>query len=386
MEHYKGKVFHTAEWDHSFDWQGKRVAVIGNGCSAAQVVPSIAPDVKKLTQYARSPQWYHERPNKTFSPLEKFCFRYLPFWQRYHRLDLFLKTDELASVYGPLESQVRKRRAIEDAATEYIKKEAPEKYHSFIIPDFPLGCKRRIYDPGYLASLHLDQVELLPEGIQRITETGIVSEHGKEEDFDAIILATGFEVSSFLSPMDIIGKNDTLLEDQWTNHRGAQAYLGTFVHNFPNFGILFGPNTFPAFNSVIFSVEVQVAYIAKTLMKPILDQYADVIEVRKEAEKKSVEELDEVLSTTVFAAGCSNWYINKAGRNSAAWPGLASTYWKATCFPRWKDFLMEGGSGAWWANSAWRGVRRNLSTLSSIAIVAAAASWAAHGHSSLMAS
>lgn len=151
---------------------------------------------------------------------------------------MFLKTDQLAAVYGPNEKQVAQRLATEEEARRYIYKEAPKKYHSFIIPNFPLGCKRRIYDPGYLASLHRDNVELLPEGIKRVTETGIISEKGKEEDFDAIILATGFSVTRFLAPMQIVGKDGRTLDEQWEEHRGAQAYMGTFVHNFPNFGIM----------------------------------------------------------------------------------------------------------------------------------------------------
>ncbi|GME50676.1 uncharacterized protein BCR38DRAFT_363903 [Neofusicoccum parvum] len=238
METFKGRIFHTAEWDHSFDPTGKKIALVGNGASAAQVVPSIAPSVKKLTQYARSAQWYHERPNRTFSALEKFCFRWIPLWQRYHRLKLFLQTDQIAAVYGPDPGQIKMRRAVEASAREYIYREAPQRYHSFIVPDFPLGCKRRIFDPGYLASLHRDNVDLLPEAPARITSTGIISTSGKEEDFDAIILATGFQVQYFLASLDIVGKTGDSLRDQWEQRRGAQAYMGTFVHNFPNFAIL----------------------------------------------------------------------------------------------------------------------------------------------------
>ncbi|KAK1763980.1 FAD/NAD(P)-binding domain-containing protein [Phialemonium atrogriseum] len=373
METFQGNIFHTAEWDHSFDYIGKRVAVVGNGCSAAQVVPSIASSVKKLTQYARSPQWYHERPNQAFTGFHKFCFKYLPLWQRYYRLKLFLDTDELSAVYSP--EKVAQRVAVENQAKEYIYREAPEKYHSFIVPDFPLGCKRRIYDPGYLASLRRDNVELLPEGIKKITTTGIISENGKEEDFDAIVMATGFEVQSFLAPMEVIGKTNCTLQEQWDKDRGAQAYMGTFVHNFPNFAILFGPNTFPAFNSVIFSVEVQVAYIAQTLMKPILDGYATAVEAKEEAEDKFVANLDSVLATTVFAAGCSNWYINSAGRNAAAWPGLASGFWRATFFTKWQDFHLTGGSRLWLINRLVRKTRAAspitwLVVLASVAAVA----------------
>ncbi|KAI8657178.1 hypothetical protein NCS57_01095500 [Fusarium keratoplasticum] len=369
MNKYKGRVFHTAEWDHTFDWTNKAVAVIGNGCSAAQVVPSIAPGVKRLVQYARSPQWYHPRPNRGFSAFDKFCFRYLPFWQRYHRLDLFLKTDSLASVYGSDERQIKKRLAVEAEARSYIRREAPRKYHDFIFPDFPLGCKRRIYDPGYLASLHRDNVELLPEGIQEFTENGLVSETGKAEDFDAVILATGFDVQSFLAPMTITGKTGEELQEQWSRRRGAQAYMGTFVHNMPNLAILFGPNTFPAFNSVIYAIEVQVAYITSVLVKPVIDGYADVIEVKQDAEESFIQDLDKKLGETVFSAGCSNWYINKAGRNSAAWPGLAVTFWQATFFPKWNHFLMTGGSPFWIIRRTWRNLK-SISSRTWLALIA----------------
>jgi len=105
---------------------------------------------------------------------------------------------------------------------------------------------------------------------------------------------------------------------------------------------------------VIFSVEVQVEYIAKTLISPILDRYADVVEVKPEAEKKFIGDLDGILEHTVFSAGCSNWYINSAGRNSASWPGLASTFWRAAMFPKWKDFEMNGGSRTWVVRKATR--------------------------------
>jgi cation diffusion facilitator CzcD-associated flavoprotein CzcO len=127
---------------------------------------------------------------------------------------------------------------VENKAKNYIYRETPQEYHDFIVPEFPLGCKRRIFDPGYLASLHRYNVDLLPEGIREITKTGIVSQTGKSEDFDAIILATGFKVQEFLTPMEIMGKTCESVSTRWGKKNGAQAYMGTFVHNYPNFGIL----------------------------------------------------------------------------------------------------------------------------------------------------
>lgn len=298
-------------------------------------------------RFARGRQWYHPRPNHRFSPFERFCFRYVPLWQRYYRLRTFLDTDSLASSYGSSPEEVKERKDIENHAKEYIYSQAPKKYHRVLVPEFALGCKRRIFDPNYLSSLHLDHVDLIAEGIREVTKTGIISDSGYEEDFDIIILATGFQVSNFLTPMQIVGKTGTTIKEQWASKMGAQAYMGTFVHNFPNFGMLFGPNTFPAFNSVIYSVEVQVEYLAKTLFKTVIDGYADVLEVKEEAETEFVTELDKTLAKTVFNSGCTNWYMNAAGRNSASWPGMASSFWRATFFPRWGDFTLQGGNAVW---------------------------------------
>lgn len=142
MEKFNGKMFHTARWDHSYDYTGKRVAVIGNGCSAAQVVPAIARRAGYVKQYARSAQWYHERPNRQFTRFEKWCFKYVPLWERFHRLQLFLENDNLVTTYMPGEGATVKRAQVENAAKRYIYSRTPEKYHQFIVPEFPLVSSR----------------------------------------------------------------------------------------------------------------------------------------------------------------------------------------------------------------------------------------------------
>lgn len=141
MEKYQGAMFHTARWDHSCDYTGKRMAVIGNGCSAAQVVPTVVRDAAFVKQYARSPQWYHERPNRNFTKAETWALRYIPLWERWKRLQLFLESDDLVSTYMPGVKASTKRAAVEDHAKKYIFSRAPKKYHHFLIPDFPLGMR-----------------------------------------------------------------------------------------------------------------------------------------------------------------------------------------------------------------------------------------------------
>jgi cation diffusion facilitator CzcD-associated flavoprotein CzcO len=237
-EKFQGAIFHTARWDHSYDYCGKRMAIIGNGCSAAQVVPTVIKTAAYVTQYARSPQWYHERPNRNFTKMETWAFRYIPLWERWKRLQLFLENDDLVSTYMPGVQAGKKREKVEDHAKKYIYSRAPEKYHHFIVPEFPLGCKRRIFDPNYLDALNAPNLQVLPEGISEIDEHGITSSSGKRDEFDVIVLATGFQVQQFLTPMEVIGKDGKSLSQQWKEHRGAQAYMGTYVHNFPNFAIL----------------------------------------------------------------------------------------------------------------------------------------------------
>ena len=139
MDKFHGPIFHTAGWNHSYDCRGKRIAVIGNGCSAAQVVPAVSTTAKHLKQYARSAQWYHERPNRNFTPLEKWCFKWVPFWQRWVRLRLFLANDGLVATYMPGEKAARLRTNVENGARGCIRSVAPKDYHDFLIPDFPLG-------------------------------------------------------------------------------------------------------------------------------------------------------------------------------------------------------------------------------------------------------
>ncbi|KAL3417060.1 monooxygenase [Phlyctema vagabunda] len=347
METFKGHMFHTARWNHSCTYKDKRVAVIGNGCSAAQVVPAVAQKASFVKQYARSGQWFHARPNEKYTNSQKFFFRWMPLWQRILRLSIFLEADEETTTYFPTPKGLKARIAKEKESKEYIQSKAPEKYWQHIIPKFPLGCKRRIFDPGYLDALSKPNVELLPEGIQEITETGIISTSGIQDSYDIIVLATGFQVSDFLTPMKITGTDGRTLHQQWKECRGAQAYLGTYVHNFPNLAIIFGPNTFPANNSALFACETQVDYAIKSLFTPLVNRWADVLEVKQTVEDYTTNAIHEQLNNTVFAGDCSNWYIGEFGRNAASWPGLARSFWFSTYFPDWSAFNTTGGSKLW---------------------------------------
>lgn len=238
METFKGDIFHTARWNHNVKYAGRRMAVIGNGCSAAQVLPQVSKYAGYVKQYARGRQWYHDRPNRKYTTFDKWAFNYIPFLMKLLRLSIFLDADASTSTYMATPKGIKARQKTEEEAKKYIYSKTPKKYHDMIVPTFPLGCKRRIFDPEYLDCLHNPNVELVAEGVQEITEDGITSITGSHEKFDIIVLATGFQVSEFLTPMEIIGKHGISLNQQWRECRGAQAYLGTHVHNFPNLAIM----------------------------------------------------------------------------------------------------------------------------------------------------
>ncbi|CAG8934660.1 unnamed protein product [Penicillium salamii] len=372
MDEFQGAIFHTARWDHSVSYNNKRVAVIGNGCSAAQVVPAIAKDAAVVKQYARSGQWFHERPNRKYTRIEKLLFGYLPLYQRLIRLQIFLEGDRDSSTYFPTPQGLRLRTKKETEAKRYIQSKVP-KYAKQITPSFPLGCKRRIFDPGYLDSLNNTNVDLIPEGIKQFTKNGIISASGIEDEYDIIVLATGFQVSEFLTPMHIVGSHGGTLHGQWKENRGAQAYLGTYVHNFPNLAILFGPNTFPANNSALFVCETQAVFAVKSLFEPLLNKRTSVLEVKQSAEDTTTNAIHRELNNSVFAADCSNWYIGNFGRNAASWPGLARSFWWATYTPRWDNFIMSGPRSRWWPVYAAMRYLGNLSLATKLVVLAGAA-------------
>lgn len=245
-ESFKGVIWHSARWNHDYDVRGKRIAVVGNGCSAAQFVPWLVEQGAQVTQYARSQQWYHERPNHRFTAVQRFLFRHVPGLLTLYRSRLFVETDSLLTTYLATPKAQKVRSSIEKESLAYMQRTAPAKYHKLLTPDYPLGCKRRVFDPGYLACLHSPNIELRTEGISRIEGETVISPSGHEADFDAIILATGYKVQEFLSPLEIKGTNGKLLSQHWKETRGAQAYRGTFVSGFPNLCVLLRLDPFEA--------------------------------------------------------------------------------------------------------------------------------------------
>lgn len=342
---YNGAIFHSARWNHDFDITGKKIAVVENGCSVAQLMSKVSKKAGHVTQFQRSPQWINKPPNKEFSNFRKWCFRNIPLYGRYLRYSLWSATDRLHTLYMTGSSALdRARDEAQEAAEDYMRKTAPKEYHDVLIPKFPLGCKRRVFNPGYLESLHRPNVELTTEKIVEFTETGVRTT-ARDIDADAVILSTGSKVQEFLSPIKIDGRSGKTLNEHWKNNRGAQAYKATFDHGFPNFGIIFGPNAIPAHNSVIYSNETQAEYIIKTLIAPMLKGSFDVLDVKQAAETRDANEVQRNLKSMVWSSGCANWNLDETGRNTTNYHDPTWKFWWALYWPVWEDFNLYGGHG-----------------------------------------
>jgi hypothetical protein len=260
---------------------------------------------------------------------------------RWNRFWIYFNVDSLFLEYVNRPESEGLRTVSQQEAYDYMIKAAPKKYLDQLIPDYPVGCKRRVLDPGYLESLHRDNVDLESRKIDHVDEKGIVLVDGSRSDYDAIVYATGFQTQAFLAPMEIVGQGSQSLEDHWRESGGCQAYHGTAVSGFPNLAILFGPNASPAHNSVIYSVEVQVEYVIKTFFEPLLSRRGGSIVVKRSAEDYDCNLVQMGLKDSVWHAGCTNWTLNEFGRNCSNFPGYVRSFWWKLYRPKWSDFIIK---------------------------------------------
>lgn len=209
VEKFKGPLFHSAQWNHEFDWKGKEVVVLGNGCSATQFLPIMAsgPDaVKKITQFSRQAQYLSERENPYYSSTFKNVMRYVPLAMRIYRAHIYWQMERDYPGFD-IEGGKAIREDLKKENEAYVKRTAPRKYWDALIPKTEIGCKRKVLDTEYLASLHKSNVELISEDpVKEILEHGVMTKGGREIRADAIVLAIGFATQQMLFPMEIVGK------------------------------------------------------------------------------------------------------------------------------------------------------------------------------------
>ncbi|KAH7096819.1 4-hydroxyacetophenone monooxygenase [Auriculariales sp. MPI-PUGE-AT-0066] len=346
-ELFEGPVVHAARWDHSVDLHGKRVVVVGNGCTAAQIVPAIADRVNSVVQLSRSRHWLVPDQRLPHQGYMRFFASRLPFFQKFFRLFIafFLEIQWpyfTKSFLGHL-----MRSHFQKEATEYVRKMAPKKYHKILIPDFPFGCKRRVLDENgqYAAVLHKPNVALHEENIVKhvpgrrlILATGFRGNDGGLAPLPTAFFKTNDRGFSY-SILRIYGRASIPLDEYWRKEFGGPAaYETVAVNGFPNYFIIFGPNSNTGHTSAIIGIENGVNLVLK-LIKPILKGHNKTIEISAIAERAYHDKVQAKLKKTVFGVNCGAWYMH-GGHNSSTYPWSAITRWWHCTFPQWRDWVL----------------------------------------------
>lgn len=325
IENFKGKAFHSARWDHDYDLTGKRVAVIGTGASAIQFVPEIAKQVAHLDVYQRSAPYVIPKPDRIYQPLEKKAFRKLPILQS---LDRALQYGHHEIRLLAFTTSLNEMPLVEYLFQRHIRKVVKDgKLRHRLMPDYPIGCKRILISNQWYETLTQPHVDVINTGIQEITENGILDTEGNLREIDTIIYGTGFAATEFMAPMQITGLDGRTLKDTWKD--GAEAYLGLTVSGFPNFFMLYGPNTNLGHNSIVYMIESQVNYILDAIQTTLQNKLL-FTNVRAEVQHEFNQSIQEKMKKTVWAQGCTSWYQTADGKNTNNWPGFTLEYRQRT--------------------------------------------------------
>jgi cation diffusion facilitator CzcD-associated flavoprotein CzcO len=315
LENFDGPAFHTARWQHDVSLEGKRVTVVGTGCSAVQTVPAIQPLVSQLDIYQRSPGWTMPKGDFVYKERTKRLFERFPAIQNLDRKATFafMEFGAIAMTRKPWllkPFEVAGRRQITKAISD------PE-LRAKVTPTDSIGCKRLMLTDEWYPTLTKPNVELITDPIAEVTASGIRTADGTERPTDVIVLATGFASHAFVAPMEIRGTDGRTLADEWSEV--AHAYLGSSVPGFPNMFLIYGPNTNGGTGSVIDTIESGMNHVIAAL-ETLDDRQASTIQVRREAADHFHHELTTALKNTVWHSGCTNWYVDEKGHDPSQWP------------------------------------------------------------------
>ena len=325
LDEFEGPAFHTAEWRDDVELDGKRVAVIGTGCSTIQTAPAIQSKVAQLDIYQRSPGWTIPKMDFEYSKRAKWLFRRFPILQRLDRALIFGFMELATAAVTSQRWLGRPFRAIGNHQITSVIDD-PE-LRAKVTPEDEIGCKRMMLTDDWYRTLTEPNVELVVDGIDAVTPHGVRTANGAERPADVLVLGTGFKSQGFVAPMEIAGRGGRTLTEAWAGV--PKAYLGATVPGFPNMFLLYGPNTNGGAGSVIHTLECGMAHALAGIEK--LEQTgAGTIELRPDAAAAFDRELRAALADTVWQTGCTSWYVDEAGNNPNNWPWLWSTYRRRT--------------------------------------------------------
>jgi cation diffusion facilitator CzcD-associated flavoprotein CzcO len=333
IDTYQGQKVHSAEWDHDYDFAGKRVAVIGTGASAVQIVPELVKTAEFVKIFQRTPGWVIPRLDTKMPAAVQSLFAKVPATQEFARQVLFWGHEASATALvwkSPLSSVVARvgkahlRRAVADP---WLRRQ--------LTPDFTPGCKRMLVSSDYYPALQRDNCKLIDWPIATLSPAGIRTSDGVEHHLDAIVFATGYDVHLSGPPFPVSGLGGRSLQQDWSGH--AQAYKSASAHGYPNLFFMCGPNSGPGHNSLLVFVEGQLDYLVAGV-SAILRNDLRYLDVREDIQHAYNEQIQRRLSRTTWMSGCNSWYLTDDGFNASMYPGFATQYLRQMRDFRYEDF------------------------------------------------
>ncbi|CAG9170106.1 flavin-containing monooxygenase [Cupriavidus pampae] len=357
LDTFAGPCFHSARWPEGLDVTGKRVVVIGNGASAMQIVPAIAPIVSQLTVFQRSKQWAapFDRFQKPVPSAARFLLKELPYYQPWYRQRLaWIFNDRIHASLQVDPEWPHPERAINrrndkhrEFFVSYVRQQLGERQDLLpdVLPDYPPFGKRMLMDNGWFRTATRDNVRIVNHGIERVERDAVITADGERHEADIIVVCTGFDAVNLLSSFNLHGRGGRNVREHWDAH-GAQAYLGVATPGFPNFFMLAGPNTALGHGgSVVALLETQVQYVM-SLLKAALNTYDGPfeIEVRQDVHDTYNVRVQDAHARMIWThKGMSNWYRNARGRVVAPTPFRNDDYWHMTRNSGLADYVVRVG-------------------------------------------
>ncbi|MEC3955191.1 NAD(P)/FAD-dependent oxidoreductase [Nocardia sp. CDC153] len=324
IERFAGESFHSAQWDHSVDLDGRRVACIGTGASAIQYIPEIQPRAAHLTVFQRTAPWVLPKFDTDYKPVHQRILVEIPGMPVAERFSWWAIAEFVALGLVEFPGIVR---MVSRIAEKHLAEQVTDPVlRAKLTPDYPIGCKRGLFSNDFYPALCEPNVEVETTAITEIVPEGIRTADGVTHPADVIIYGTGFKGTEFLWPMKIRGRGGRNLSDVWEG--GAHAYLGITVPEFPNFFMVYGPNTNLGVGSIIYMIESQARYIRHAIQL-LAERPHTFLEVRPEPERAFNDALQQRLARTPWNF-CTSWYRTASGRITNNWPGTTRSYRRRT--------------------------------------------------------
>jgi len=342
IDDFGGRVVHTAAWDGTYDFRGQRVAVVGTGASAVQVVPELQPLAAELVVYQRSAPWIVPRNDRPIGPGRRWLYRRFPPARLAVRAWIYLRLELLL---GPvlLGRDERRQRLLEKLAAAYRRRQiADPALRAVLEPDYRLGCKRVLVSDDYYPALTRPNVEVVPAAVSRLRASSVVDALGGEREVDAVVFATGFRAAEPSFAGRVHGVGGQLLSAAWQT--GMTAYLGSTVPGFPNLFLLIGPNTTLGHNSMVYMIESHLNYVVDAV--GFLDRPGiGTVDVRRDVAERFDRRVQAELATATWATGgCTSWYLDRRGRNTTMWSRPTYRFRRETRRFHAADYVVRSGA------------------------------------------